>query len=130
VQPPSEGFDSFEDEEEEPSGSLSRGRRGGGEGKESFKLIERPKEPSCGKWRSGYLEAEYDDKTNCEFELERKVDEGRAAVEELTDRIERAKLKKVIRHEVPKKETTRYEVKFNALQKTLDEALQKGCVCQ
>lgn len=131
VQPPSEGFDYFEDEEEEAPGS-SGGGRSGAEGKSSFKLLQRPVESACRKWGNSLLGAtSYNDKTSCEFELEKKVDQGRASIEELTDKIERFKLKKVIRGELKSRsEAGKYDVNFASLQKALEEASQGGCSCQ
>jgi hypothetical protein len=130
VQPPSEGFDAFEDEEEDSGSIRGGGRRGAGpEGKESFKLIQRPREPGCGRWSNPLMDTSYDDKTNCEFDLEQKVDRGKASIEELTDRIEREKLKGVIRKDVDKGKVGKYEVRFDGLQKTLDDAMRAGCKC-
>jgi hypothetical protein len=131
VQPPSEGFDYFDDEEEMGDGG---GGGGGGtrrEGKSSFKLLEQSHTPTCRKWGNTLLGTEsYGDKTSCEFELEKRIDAGRASIDDLTDKIERFKLKKVIRGELKNRaETKKYDVQFTGLLKALDEASQSGCHC-
>lgn len=130
VKPPSEGFDYFDDEEKPSPRSRGRDRKSGAEGKASFKLLERTEAARCENWGSGLLDNAYSDRTSCEFELEKRTDEGRAWIEELVDKVERTKLRKVMHHQLASRaEAAKYEVKFDDLSKTLDQAIEAGCKC-
>jgi hypothetical protein len=132
VQPPTqEGFDYFDDEEEGGGGGGRSGGGAGREGKGSFRLLKESSASRCKKWGNALLSAEsYTDKTSCELALDKKVDAGKASIEELTDKVERFKLKKVIRGELESRtEAKKYGVSFVSLQKALDDAAQSGCTC-
>ncbi|MFH1262493.1 MAG: hypothetical protein V1495_03480 [Pseudomonadota bacterium] len=132
VQPPtSEGFDYFDDEEESGDGGGRSGGGSGREGKGSFRLLKESSADRCKKWGNSLLSGEsYTDKTSCEMALDKKVDAGKLSIEELTDKIERFKLKKVIRGELGNRnEAKKYDVSFLSLQKALDDAAQSGCSC-
>lgn len=136
VQPSPDGFDSFDDESGSFRGSSSSGRSRRGrstrEGKSSFKLVEPLDQKVCRAWGSSLLgPTTFADRGTCEFALEREVDSGKAAIEELYDNIERFKLRKVIRKEIrDRKEAEKYKVKFSALRNTLQTAARNGCECQ
>ena len=130
-------FDYFSDEEDFSGGWGGGGAGGGGgggkgQGKSSFKLVEPSTAPTCKKWGNPLLgPTTFAEKGNCDFELERHIDQGKASIEELYDKIERFKLKKVIRGELKSRnEANRYQVSFQSLQKTLQEASKKGCTCK
>jgi hypothetical protein len=128
------GFDYFEDEEDPWGGGGSTGGSGGSqrEGKSSFKLLSPTKERACTKWGNNLLgPATFSDKSICEAELDRKVDQGRASIEEMNDGIERFKLKKVIRGDLgSRNEARKYDITFESLRKALENASASGCTCQ
>ena len=132
--PGGDPFDPFGDSggDEFGGGGASPAPRGSSkrEGKSSFMLVDPKKGPTCNTWGNVMLgEKSFDDMGNCQFELERMVDQGRAMIEENQDRFERYKLKKVIRGQMKREDTTKYRFDFSRLQKQLDDANKQGCSC-
>ena len=138
VDPPSGGFDYFDDEEDpyksSPSTSYGLGGAGGArkhEVKDSFKLLEGSSANSCKSWGNSLLgPSKFQDKIACEFELDKKVERGLASTNYVYDRIEFIKLRKVIRRELPsREEAKKYEVSFDSLQDSLKSVSRQGCQC-
>ncbi|MFH1018962.1 MAG: hypothetical protein V1798_12400 [Pseudomonadota bacterium] len=129
---PSPGYDYFEEEDEGSSGAPA-GSGGGGthETKDSFRLVDRPTHDVCRKWGNSLLgPTTFPDRSRCEFELGRKVDQGYSSIDDMYDRIELFKLKKVIRGDLKdRSEARQYSVNFDSLRKALDDASHQGCAC-
>jgi hypothetical protein len=128
---PSPGYDYFEDEEDNSSAPRDTGGGGSHQTKDSFRLVDRPRREVCKKWGNSLLgPSSFSDRTRCEFDLGRKVDEGYASIDDTYDRIELFKLKKVIRGEIKSRNDARqYSVSFDSLRKALSEAAHDGCSC-
>ena len=131
----SEGFDYFDEEEDFGGfggGSSGKGSGSGSSGKSSFKRVDPSTAPVCKLWTNSLLgSATFSDKGSCEYELDRKVDQGKSSIEEMYDRIERYKLKKVIDGGLKSREEAgKYDVSFQSLRRTLQEATKSGCQCK
>jgi hypothetical protein len=137
---PAPGFDYFEEEDGGAGGYdggqyAGDGDSGGGGShvvKDSMKFVDRPARDTCKKWGNSFLgPTTFTDRTRCDAELDRKVDQGYASIDDLYDKVELYKLKKVIKGELKSRaEAKQYSINFDNLRQTLSEAARKGCSCQ
>ncbi len=128
---PSPGYDYFEEEDEGAGAPVDNGTSGPHQTKDSFRLVDKPTRDICKKWSNSLLgPTTFPDRGRCEIELGRKVDQGYSSIDDMYDRIELFKLKKVIRGDLKDRaEARQYSVTFDSLRKALQDASHKGCSC-
>lgn len=120
--PPPPSFDPFGGSPS--SGSSSR------EGKSSFVLEAPSNIDRCDQWSNVLLSGEtHDDFNDCRFALERKVEKAKQGISQTIDRMERKKLKSVIRGHISRQKSKQYSLTFDQLRETLDRELSQGCLC-
>ncbi|MCI5072506.1 hypothetical protein MRY82_06150 [bacterium] len=132
--PANSPFDQDEDDNSfiPPSfgGSSSSSSNQTGEGKTSFMLIEPSDVDQCRAWSNQMLSNKsFPDFNECQFNLERKLEETRSAIEHSIDTVERYKLKKMLRGKMKNEDRKKNQMDYSKLEARLKAETKKGCVC-
>ena len=101
-----------------------------GEGKSSFMLVAPSNIDECKSWGNSMIaNKSFSDFNDCQFQLERKLEQARSAIEISDDTIERYKLKKMLRGEITNEERKQNSMRFSVLEKRIKRETKKGCSC-
>ncbi|HMQ10759.1 MAG TPA: hypothetical protein PKC21_07360 [Oligoflexia bacterium] len=101
-----------------------------GEGKSSFMLVEESNVDQCKNWGNQLLSNKsFTDFNDCQFNLERKLEETHSAIEHSIDTIERFKLKKMLRGQIKNEDRKKNQLDYSKLEARLKAENKKGCIC-
>lgn len=112
------------------SGNSSSSTSQAGEGKTSFMLVEESYVDQCKAWSNQILSNKsFPDFNDCQFNLERKLEETHSAIEHSIDTVERYKLKKMLRGKMKNEDRKKNQMDYSKLEARLKAETKRGCIC-
>ena len=128
---PTPGFPPMDPPEEDDFGGFGGGSGSGKrEGKSSFVLVEPSENQECARWTHELVKPKsFVDFNDCQKQVDQIVDNGTDSIGVIVDDLERYKLKNVIRKNIPRSESQKYQLSFSSIQQELKKARKKTCEC-